>query len=206
MTIPARLFGTLGILTTAWALRQPAPLPGGTVGRPTILEVVYYVVGVISLGLGWYFNVRYTHQFGAKASYIDYTKELFTNWASDSAAQDYTIVNLVLLPLWTIVDGHRRDVRIPWIFFVMSLFTSLAFAMAFYLAFVERQIRYTRGPGSTRPEVAALGRLNRLRPAHGLRPGRTPRPGRRPSTGRRPDSDGGRPRQLNASAMSTARR
>ncbi len=32
----------------------------------------------------------------------------------------------------------------PWIFFVMSLFTSLAFAVAFYLAFVERQIRYNR--------------------------------------------------------------
>jgi Terpene cyclase DEP1 len=44
--------------------------------------------------------------------------------------------------LWTIVDGRRRDLRIPWIFFVMSLFTSLAFSMAFYLAFVERQIRY----------------------------------------------------------------
>ena len=26
----------------------------------------------------------------------------------------------------------------------MSLFTSLAFSMAFYLAFVERQIRYSR--------------------------------------------------------------
>jgi hypothetical protein len=33
---------------------------------------------------------------------------------------------------------------VPWIFFVMSLFTSLAFSMAFYLAFVERQIRYKR--------------------------------------------------------------
>jgi uncharacterized membrane protein len=69
---------------------------------------------------------------------------LFTNWASDSAAQDYTAVNLVLLPLWTIIDGRRRDMKVPWIFFVMSLFTSLAFSMAMYLAFVERQIRYTR--------------------------------------------------------------
>ena len=78
------------------------------------------------------------------ASYVDYTRALFTNWAADSAAQDYTIVNLVLLPLWTIVDGRRRGLRIPWIFFVMSLFTSLAFSMAFYLAFVERQIRFDR--------------------------------------------------------------
>jgi hypothetical protein len=48
------------------------------------------------------------------------------------------------LPLWTIIDGRRRSLRVPWIFFVMSLFTSLAFSMAVYLAFVERQIRYNR--------------------------------------------------------------
>ncbi|MGP8007396.1 MAG: DUF2834 domain-containing protein, partial [Acidimicrobiales bacterium] len=72
------------------------------------------------------------------------TKALFSNWAADSAAQDYIIVNVVLLPLWTIVDGRRQHLRIPWIFFVMSLFTSLAFSMAFYLAFIERQLRYNR--------------------------------------------------------------
>ena len=144
MTIQLAVFGALGILTTVWAFSANRRLfTGGTVGRPSTLETIYYVVGVISLLLGWYFNVRYTHQFASKASYVDYTRELFTNWASDSAAQDYTIVNLVLLPLWTIVDGRRRGLRIPWIFFVMSLFTSLAFSMAFYLAFVERQIRFT---------------------------------------------------------------
>jgi hypothetical protein len=75
---------------------------------------------------------------------VAYVKALFASWASDSAAQDYTMVNLVILPLWTIVDGRRRGMAAPWIFFVMSLFTSLAFAVAFYLAFVERQIRYNR--------------------------------------------------------------
>lgn len=144
MTIQLGVFGTLGILTTAWAFWANRHLfTGGTVGRPSVLEWIYYVVGVISLLLGWYFNVRYTHQVGSKASYVDYTKALFSSWAADSAAQDYTIVNVVLLPLWTIVDGRRRGIRIPWIFFVMSLFTSLAFSMAFYLAFVERQVRYS---------------------------------------------------------------
>jgi glycopeptide antibiotics resistance protein len=144
MTTQLAVFGILGILTTAWAFRANRRLfTSSTVGRPTILEGVYYAVGVISLLLGWYFNVRYTHQVGSKASYIAYTRALFSSWAADSAAQDYIIVNVVLLPLWTIVDGYRRKLRIPWIFFVMSLFTSLAFAMAFYLAFVERQIRYT---------------------------------------------------------------
>ena len=144
MTTSLVFYGVLGIASTAFAFTVNRRLfTGGRVGRPTLLEALYFAFGVASLFLGWYFNVRYTHQYGHQASYVGYTKALFSNWAADSAAQDYITVNLVLLPLWTIVDGRRRGLRAPWIFFVMSLFTSLAFAMAFYLAFVERQIRYT---------------------------------------------------------------
>jgi hypothetical protein len=145
MTTSLVLFGALGIVSTAVAFALNWRLftaPGA--GRSSLLECGYYVFGVVSLVLGWYFNVRYTHQYGHEASYVNYTKSLFSNWASDSAAQDYIIVNVVLFPLWSIIDGRRRGLRAPWIFFVMSLFTSLAFSMAFYLAFVERQIRYSR--------------------------------------------------------------
>ena len=148
MTSQLVLFGALGIASMAFAVAANRHLfVAGSSGRPTVLEWVFYVAGTASLCLGWYFNVRYTHAYH-DASYVNYTRMLFTNWASDSAAQDYTIVNVVLLPLWTIVDGRRRNLRAPWIFFVMSLFTSLAFAMAAYLALVERQVRYAR----TRPE------------------------------------------------------
>ena len=147
MTIQLGVFGALGILTTAWAVLANRRLfTGGTVGRPSSLEAVYYVVGVVSLCSGWYCNVRYTHH-AANASYWSYTRALFDNWAAASAAQDYTVVNLVLLPLWTIVDGRRRGLAIPWIFFVMSLFTSLACSMALYLAFFERQVRYDAAVG-----------------------------------------------------------
>ena len=57
-------------------------------------------------------------------------------------SQDYTIINVILLPLFTIVDGRRRGIRRPWIFFVSSLFTSCAFAYAFYFATIERQRRH----------------------------------------------------------------
>jgi hypothetical protein len=146
MTTQLLYYGAFGVVSTVVAFVVNRRLfAGGAVGKVTALEGVFYLVGLASLGLGWYFNVRYVHLYGPKASYVNYTKSLFSNWAADSAAQDYTIVNLVLLPLWTIVDGRRRGLRIPWIFFVMSLFTSLAFSMAMYLAFVERQIRYNRG-------------------------------------------------------------
>ncbi len=124
--------------------RQPPAVQRGAAGPVTLLEGVYYAVGACSLLLGWYFNVRYVHLYGHRASYSNYVRMLFTNWAADSAAQDYTIVNLVLLPLWTITEGTRRGLRWAWIFFVMSLFTSLAFSVAFFLAFMERQLRYNR--------------------------------------------------------------
>jgi len=145
MTASLVFYGILGIASTvvAFYCNRRLFLAQGA-GRASALESLYYFLGVVSLCLGWYFNVRYVHQYGHQASYINYTKALFSNWASDSAAQDYIMVNLVLLPLWTIVDGRRRGMRVPWIFFVMSLFTSLAFSMAMYLAFVERQIRYNR--------------------------------------------------------------
>jgi hypothetical protein len=144
MTKSLVFYAILGLLSTGLAFAWNRNLFTGSVaGRVSALEGLYYAVGLSSLCLGWYFNIRYVHTYH-QASYVNFTKMLFSNWASDSAAQDYTIVNVVLLPLWTIVDGRRRGLRKPWIFFVMSLFTSLAFAMAMYLAFVERQVRYVR--------------------------------------------------------------
>lgn len=143
MTASLVYFGILGVLSTAFAFGANRRLFAGG-DRVAPLEAIYYVVGLCSLVLGWYFNVRYTHLYGHRANYVNYTKLLFTNWAADSAAQDYVIVNVVLMPLWTIVDGRRRGLRAPWIFFVMSLFTSLAFSVAMFLAFTERQIRYNR--------------------------------------------------------------
>jgi hypothetical protein len=148
MTASLFVFGALGIASTAFAFYANRRIfAASPAARVSVLEGTFYFVGAVSLCLGWYFNVRYTHSYD-NSSYVNYTKMLFSNWAADSAAQDYTIVNVVLLPLWTISDGRRRGLRSPWIFFVMSLFTSLAFSMAMYLAFVERQIRYEREPSA----------------------------------------------------------
>jgi Protein of unknown function DUF2834 len=165
MTASLAIFGALGIVSTFVAFWVNRRLFGadageeteevGTPGPVTPLEAVYYVVGVCSLVLGWYFNVRYTHLYGHRANYVDYTKLLFTNWAADSAAQDYIIVNVVLMPLWTIVEGGRRGLRWAWIFFVMSLFTSLAFSIAMFLAFMERQLRYNRSLAPAVPSSTA---------------------------------------------------
>ena len=141
MTAQLAVFAVLGIITTALAFYWNKHLFAPGVGRVTPLEGAFYAIGVISLVLGWYFNVRFTHHVGKSANYWTFTKALFSNWAADSAAQDYIIANLVLLPLWTIPDGRRRGMRHSWIWFVMSLATSFAFTMGWYLAFVERSVR-----------------------------------------------------------------
>ncbi len=51
---------------------------------------------------------------------------------------------MILLPLFTIIDGYRRGLRHPWLYFVSSLFTSFAFAFAFCLATIERRRRHVQ--------------------------------------------------------------
>ena len=119
-TVTASLvfYGILGIASTVAAFAANRRLFSvGAAGPVTLLEGVYYAVGACSLLLGWYFNVRYVHLYGHRASYSNYVRMLFTNWAADSAAQDYTIVNLVLLPLWTITEGTWCVVEMGLIFF-----------------------------------------------------------------------------------------
>ncbi len=110
--------------------------------RATVLEKLYYGAAAASVCAGWFFNIRYVGAYPAEASWVHFTTMLFDNPASGSAGQDMIITNVVLFPLWTIIDGRRRGLRGTWIYFTMSLFTSFGFAMAFYLAAQERQVRW----------------------------------------------------------------
>jgi hypothetical protein len=139
----------LGIVT-AWFTIVSNPKifsrPAGP--RFSSLEIVFWAIGLASLPLCWYFNIRYVYEFSANpfmgdgANWTQFIKMGYANPAAASASADYTIVNVLLLPLFTIIDGRRRGIRRPWLFFVSSLFTSCAFAFAFYFATVERQRRH----------------------------------------------------------------
>jgi hypothetical protein len=144
----------LGLTVIAWIVVSNPQVFSRPSSGPwvTALEAVYYVVGIASVILGWYFNVRFVQEFThgstnpiwGPGSWSDYIRLMYTNPAASSASQDYTIANVVLLPLFTIIDGYRRGLRRPWLYFVSSLFTSFAFAFAFYFATVERQRRHER--------------------------------------------------------------
>ena len=91
---------------------------------------------------GWYFNVQYVSTYPAEASWVHFTKMLFTNPAAGSGGQDLIVTNAILFPLWTMIDGPRRGLKGTWIYFTMSLFTSFGFSMGLYLAAQERQVRW----------------------------------------------------------------
>lgn len=144
----------LAVLVIAWVIQSNPTIFRRPATGPALsaLEVAYYVAGIASVVLGWYFNIKFVHQyadgtgnvFSGNGSWWQFITLGYDNPAAASASQDYTIGNVILLPLFTIVDGYRRGIRRPWLFFVSSLFTSFAFAWAFYLATAERQRRHEK--------------------------------------------------------------
>lgn len=148
----------LGIAVILWIVKSNPAVFAKPAGGPLFspLEVAYYVVGIASIGLGYYFNIRFVAEYAphgitglhnpiwGPGSWTQYIQLMFVNPAAGSAGQDYTIANVILLPLFSITDGYRRGFKRPWLYFVSSLFTSFAFAFAFYFATIERQHRHAR--------------------------------------------------------------
>ena len=146
----------LGILCIWFVIRSNPAIFRRVDDGPAVstLEAVYYVVGVASIALGWWFNIHFVNEYGpgtaffnplwGDGSWMQYMQLMFTNPAAASAGQDYIIGNVILLPLMTIIDGRRRGIARPWMFFVSTLFTSFAFGWAFYLATLERQRRLSK--------------------------------------------------------------
>jgi hypothetical protein len=120
--------------------------------KVSVLEAVYYVVGVAAIPLCWYFNIRFVTEnahgvvhnpLWGPGSWAEFIRLGYATPPAGSNSNDFIIGNVILLPLFTIVDGRRRGVGQPWLYFVCSLLTSFSFAWAFYLATVERQRRLT---------------------------------------------------------------
>ena len=146
----------LGIGCIVWIVRTNPQVFARPAGGPqfSALEIVFYVIGVGSIALGYFFNHQFVATYAVEGgnpiwgpgSWQQFIVLGYANPAAASASQDYTIINVILLPLFTIVDGRRRGIKHPWLFFVSSLFTSCAFAYAFYFAVVERQHRHQKAP------------------------------------------------------------
>lgn len=146
----------LGILCIWFIVRSNPDIFRRVEGGPafSVLEATFYVVGVASIAVGWWFNISFVNEYGpgtaffnplwGDGSWAHYMQLMFANPAAGSAGGDFTIGNVILLPLMAIIDGRRRGIARPWMFFVITLFTSFSFGWAFYLATVERQRRLSK--------------------------------------------------------------
>jgi hypothetical protein len=152
----------LGIAVIAWIIASNPKVYAKPADGPWLspLELVYYAAGIASIVLGWYFNIHFVlaaHGEGSivqgPASYPHFLAQQFANPAAGSGDQDYLIANVILLPVFTIVDGYRRGIRRPWLFFLASFFTSFSFPLAWYFATIERQRRHAKSA----PAPATVG-------------------------------------------------
>ena len=144
LTVSQLISIALGVVSILWLFAGNAFLyrRGWPGARVSALEGVCYVFALAALLCGWYINIVYLNFYGAQAGWWHWTKLLFANPASASGAQDLIIANLILFPLWTIVEGRRRGMKLAWLYFPMSALTSYAFAFALFLALQERQLRW----------------------------------------------------------------
>jgi hypothetical protein len=149
--------GLLGVVVVWLVVRSNPAIFRRPASGPLLstLEVVLYAVGVLSIGIGWYFNIRFvtentdgwfTNPFVGDGSWQQYLQLLFDNPAAGSASGDFITANVVLLPLIAIVGGRRLGINRPWLFFAVTLFASFSSGWAFYAATVERQRRLQGEP------------------------------------------------------------
>ena len=144
----------LGVAATVWLLRSNRQIFSKVRGGPAFskLEIVYLLTGLLIIPVCYYFNHQFVveeavtggNPFWGPGSWQQYIMLGYDNPAASSASQDYTIISLVLLPVFVIVDGLRRGIRRSWLFFAVILFTSTAFGLALYFATIERQRRHEK--------------------------------------------------------------
>ncbi|MBO0865566.1 MAG: DUF2834 domain-containing protein, partial [Mycobacterium sp.] len=82
----------LGLGVIGWIVASNSTVFARPAGGPALspLECVYYAVGIASVALGWYFNVRFVQQYTlgstnpiwGHGSWADYIRLMFTNPAA----------------------------------------------------------------------------------------------------------------------------
>jgi hypothetical protein len=148
----------LGVLTAVWIVRANpqifASMRGGARKQAQFskLEIIYLATGLLAIPICWYFNYQFVLEYKTGAdnpiwgpgSWQQFIVLGYDNPAAASASVDYTVMSLILMPLFTIIDGGRRGIRRSWLFFGFILFASSATAFAFYFAVAERQRRHQK--------------------------------------------------------------
>jgi hypothetical protein len=145
----------LGAATAAFIVKTNPEIFRRFTSGPQLskLEIFYYLCGIAGLVLGYYFNNQYVQEYAPSGgglhnfiwgpgSWAEFIGLGYDNPAASSASQDYTIMSVLIFPVWAIIDGRRRGIKNAWLYIGFILFASSASAWAWYLAGVERQRRH----------------------------------------------------------------
>jgi hypothetical protein len=144
--------GLLGIATVVWIVRSNPAVFRRTTSGPLLspLELALYGIGIASVIAGWSFNVTFVldntdgwfnNPFVGDGSWAQYMQLMFDNPAAGSAGIDFSIANVLVLPIVAVVWGRRQAINRPVLYFVVTLFASFTFGWAFFAATLERQRR-----------------------------------------------------------------
>ncbi|HUQ00299.1 MAG TPA: DUF2834 domain-containing protein [Aeromicrobium sp.] len=148
----------LGVAVVALVIRSNPVIFRRPASGPLLsgLEAALHAIGVASVVAGWSFNVAFVlentdgwvnNPLWGDGSWAQYMQLMFANPAAGSAGIDFTIANVLILPIVAIVWGRRLGINRPWLFFAVTLFASFTFGWAFFAATVERQRRLADAPG-----------------------------------------------------------
>lgn len=142
----------LGVGTVWLVVRANPQIFRRTASGPLLsgTEIALYAVGLASIAAGWSFNVTFVventdgwvnNPLWGDGSWAQYVQLMFDNPAAGSAGIDFSIANVLVLPIVAIVWGRRQGINRPWLFFAVTLFASFTFGWAFLAATFERQRR-----------------------------------------------------------------
>ncbi|MFL6159453.1 MAG: DUF2834 domain-containing protein [Marmoricola sp.] len=146
----------LGVASVVWVVRANPAVFRRVPDEPLLsrVELALYGVGIASVIAGWSFNVTFVVQntdgwfnnpFVGDGSWAQYMQLMFANPAAGSAGIDFSIANVLVLPLVAILWGRRQGINRPVLYFVVTLFASFTFGWAFFAATLERQRRLAGG-------------------------------------------------------------
>lgn len=104
----------------------------------SIREVLYGVLGVAALVLGWYYNLQYLEQ--PDSGWVDWIRQCMVNPAAASALMDLSLT-YAIIGLWIVVEAKRIGLRWGWLAVPVTVFVSLGFGLGLFLIARERRLR-----------------------------------------------------------------
>ena len=103
----------------------------------TPLSIFYLLCAVAGLVIPWYFNISQV-LFGTEPfTLANFWAAGFSNYFVGSLTSDFLIASSAV-SVWIVVEGLRLKIRFFWVFIVLSLIVSFAFACPLFL-FVREQ-------------------------------------------------------------------